>query len=505
MRHLPSLHYYNYLETSTFCWYTGRYMRNGIDLLRAAIYQPQRKDYFAFAALVLLTLLAYFFIPAFLAVVLVVLAFFVFSKRLDIGLYVFALVSFFTNWQITITTESLRDITNLPLPGAITAPISDLAAIILGSALLVSLWFGWIRGKKNMLREMSGHLVWYILFIIWAIISAVHVYDHQVALSIKYVLRPMVFAYLAFLLMPYLIIQKRRTLYGLFATWTVLGFLIALYGLSSLFLVASDGFPRVTPYPIFGITPLGVNHNLLAEPLVALIPVSIFMTLLAFKKKSEWFPLLRFISIFMIIITLLTLSRAAWLALAVQAAIFAYYNRDLARVWWKRLMARQWILALVALPIVAYMAIFLTSSIVSSSNESRQTMLAIVTYYVGRTPWLGYGPGSFINIMGDTTVFIIEYGNPLDSHGFLQKILLENGIIGLILFLAFLSAVFRSLAKRLHAGGMIPSYLGQFVFMMAAGAVIFQLFNTSYFLSTMWLPIGVALTSARLLGEKEIV
>lgn len=480
-------------------------MEKSIDLLKAALYRPQRKDYLRFTALILFTVLAYFFIPAFLAVVLAVLAFFVFSKRLDIGLYVFALVSFFTNWQITLTTETLRDLTSLPFPVAITAPLSDLAAIVLGAALVVSLSFGWINGKKTMWRDLAPHLIAYVLFLAWAIIAAMNVYDHNIFLSLKYVLRPMTFAYAMFVLVPYCIIQKRATLYGLFATWTVLGFAIALYGLSSLFVVASDGFPRVTPYPIFGITPLGVNHNLLAEPLVALVPVSIFLALLAFKKKSEWFGLLRIVSIFMVVMTLLTLSRAAWLALSIEAAIFAYYNRDVAHVWWKRLMARRWIVALAALPIVVYMGIFLNSSIVSSSNESRQTMLDIVRYYVIRSPWIGFGPGTFLEIMGETAVFIIEYGDPLDSHGFLQKVLLENGVVGLVLFCIVLWTVFRAIAKRQKSGDTIPSYLGQFVYMMAAGAVIFQLFNTSYFLSTMWLPIGVALTSMRLLSEKEIV
>ena len=85
----------------------------------------------------------------------------------------------------------------------------------------------------------------------------------------------------------------------------------------------------------------------------------------------------------------------------------------------------------------------------------------------------------------------------MDSHGFIQKILLEEGFVGLALFVIFLIIVFAELFKVespvAEDGLLIPLMIT-----MLAGVFAFQMFNTSYFSSVMWLPIGVALAAAKL-------
>jgi hypothetical protein len=42
------------------------------------------------------------------------------------------------------------------------------------------------------------------------------------------------------------------------------------------------------------------------------------------------------------------------------------------------------------------------------------------------------------------------------------------------------------------------------LFIMASGAVIFQLFNTSYFNSVMWMPLGIATAGAVLIKQDHL-
>jgi hypothetical protein len=45
--------------------------------------------------------------------------------------------------------------------------------------------------------------------------------------------------------------------------------------------------------------------------------------------------------------------------------------------------------------------------------------------------------------------------------------------------------------------------LSRLLFVMVVGAIIFQLFNTSYFISVMWLPIGVGLVAVKILENQK--
>lgn len=474
-----------------------------MNFLLAATKAATRRNYAVFFALVAAMVVGAFFMPWLFLVAGALALLFILAQRLEWGLYALAAMAFFTNWQMSLTTQSLQDFLNISLPGSITAPVGDLFALVLGVAFVIALVFGWVSIKKGALHDLKIPLQWYGIFILAATVAAMYVYDRDVFLSLKYVMRPMVFVFLAFVVMPYLIIDNVKLLRRVFWVWLGLGALVVLYGLVSLVVVPSDGWPRVTPFAMFGWAPLGYNHNLLAEPLVALIPIGLYLCFWVRRERPTWFVSVRAVTIGMIVVALLTLSRAAWLALLVELAILAWYHREEVRAIVKSFRRRPAIVAAVVI-FVVYMAGFLTSSIVAQSNATRQTMLDIVLYNFDASPWIGYGPGTFIRLMGEAKVFLIEYGAPLDSHGFLQKILLEDGLAGLITFLVFLFFVFKRLVKEQTRGSGDAQYLALCSLMMVTGAVIFQLFNTSYFTSTMWLPIGLALVGVRLIKEKKV-
>ena len=121
--------------------------------------------------------------------------------------------------------------------------------------------------------------------------------------------------------------------------------------------------------------------------------------------------------------------------------------------------------------------------------------------YFRYAPWFGMGPGTFYQLMSETEYFIMEYGAPLDSHGFFQKILVEEGIVGLTLFGIFLFALFRRFTRVSLTFKGKEYHLAECLLMMSVGAVVFQIFNTGYFMSTMWMPLGVAFAGFRLLEK----
>ena len=81
----------------------------------------------------------------------------------------------------------------------------------------------------------------------------------------------------------------------------------------------------------------------------------------------------------------------------------------------------------------------------------------------------------------------------MDAHGLIQKMLVETGLFGLLAFVSFLGWVVWTLIKRVR-----DDVFYQALLCMVAGALVFQLFNTSYLNSVLWLPIGMALAGVAL-------
>ena len=123
--------------------------------------------------------------------------------------------------------------------------------------------------------------------------------------------------------LPLLTIRRKVTFERILKILFWVGCGIAVFGLSSLFMVEQTGWLRVVPYSIFGFAPLGFNHNLVAEALTALIPISAYVAYMESDKECKQ---IYSVGVALMIFTvLLTLSRAGWLALMLQAGIFVYF------------------------------------------------------------------------------------------------------------------------------------------------------------------------------------
>lgn len=381
------------------------------------------------------------------------------------------------------------------IAGPLNTPVVDVVAILglLGWALRV-LWSNYVHGVP--VRSIEAPvLVPMLLFTLVALISAGLSWEPLV--SLKYVARPMLFFYIAFILFPVAIINTPpRLTQVLWVLWGV-GVLIALYGIYGL--IAMDAQTiwehRVVPLDLFGMNPLGANHNLIADVMVITIPIAYWLlhTIRAPQMKK-----VMLLSILLLVATaLLTFSRSAWIALAVEwVALLVLYKRVHMKEMIKPIVAA----ALVAVPLAVYMFFFSTQGAVLSSNENRQVLNDVTVEMVREDPWFGAGPGNFINVLAENRLFIMEFGTPIDAHGFVQKTLSETGILGLAAFIGLVVSVVVTLYRSTLAqsGTIERTVLSISLFLMVVGSLFFQLFQTSYYVSKLWLPIGIALAAASL-------
>ena len=381
----------------------------------------------------------------------------------------------------------------------LNAPIVDFVALFLILIVLVLLIFSknihWSAIKKVLTKPM----VFYFSFLIVAGLSALLAYENNIGESVKYFLRFYVFVMVGFVLVPIIIVKDKKVLLNILKIWFWIGIMIALYGLSSLLVVSQASWLRVVPYSLFGFAPLGYNHNQIAEVLVAIIPIGLFLSF----YNNLWRRFYLWGMGLMVLAVLLTFSRAGWLVLLFQFVCLLYFYGDKVKVWLKK---QRWLLPagiILSLSAIILMGIFLYSPIVKSSNSARIETSQAVWYYFKQAPLIGYGPGMYIRLIGNTWFLTNEFGDPLEAHGMIQKILAETGILGLILLGGFFFVILKTLwHKEKEMTSLSDKYLFVGLFLAVAGEIVFQLFNTSYFSGVMWMPIGIALASL-IISEKE--
>lgn len=410
--------------------------------------------------------------------------------KIEYLFYALIAVSFFHGWEVDFGAYNFTR--SLPFLNTVNAPVADFLAIFLLITLVVSWLMGINKINFSKLKRVWPVFLAYAVFILLAFISSKFAYGGLVIESTAYLLRPLVFVAIVYLILPILLIKDKKTFMNVLYLWFGVGLLVALYGFASLFLDGGLGWTRVHPFAIFGgFTPLGINHNLLAEPLVMIIPIGVYLW---YQEKKNW---IAFATVFMLLIALGTLSRAAWLSLIVSFLSFIYlYRSKIKKLLPKNILSIGLIVLIILIPVIWYMSIFLTSNTVKSSNDSRLEMSRIAFFYTMERPLLGHGPGTFIYLLADTEIFRIEYGDPLDSHGIIQKLLIEVGILGLLTFAIFLYLILRYIWQAMQTVEKEENkYLLTALFIMILGSLTFQFFNTSYFKAVLWLPLGISLTT----------
>lgn len=420
-----------------------------------------------------------------------------------IALLLYAALAFFHGWEINFSTISYTK--HIALLSQLNAPVGHFVA----GLCLIALLFGWLLRTApkplSSLREIPAGAV-YVAFLFVALASVFQYGGVAFSYAFWYFVRFYVGAFVLFLVVPYLYIMDKQVLLQIFVLLFGVGTVAALVGiLGSLRAFAAGWFPRAVPTEVFDVALFGYNHNLLAEPLVAIIPIGMFLVYRAYRAGHALFPLALACLVLMVAVTLLTFSRAAWTVLVgyFVGALLLYPHNIRARVsQFSRMFPSFTVLCVgfFACAIVA-MSVFLTSSIVSESNMARVATTDISLYYALRQPFVGYAPGGFIPLLASVSVYRSDFGDPLDAHGVLQKLLVEVGILGTAVFVLYILLFGRQLVLLVRQTAGDP--LALVAIALAGGAIVFQLFNTSYFNANMWFPLGLASAIFALLAKES--
>jgi hypothetical protein len=432
------------------------------------------------------------FSPTVLISLMVIVAATLSAKFKRLGLYLLIIFGVFIGFYFDLGNFVARD----SILSAVNAPVVDFIGLGLLFLAGLKLLFNYSRNTIRELKLSLYPLYYYGFFIISAVISSLFVFDSTwVGGSLYYTLRFIIFSYFGFVFVLIFLTDSKEAFFNLLKVWFHAGLVAAVFGLSSLF-VGLGEWMRVVPYEIFGVAPLKHNHNILAETLATIIPIGGF---LAYRKETQRLYYLS-ATVFILLITLLSLSRAAWLTVLLELLVAVFFFKEkVKKIVFEYKQYFYPIIGVVS-AVGIYMVGFLTSQVVDSSTFARLVSLDIVLFRFFESPLVGFGPGIYVDIIGQTEVYRVEFGNPLDAHGFIQKILLEQGMFGLITFGGFLLWLIWTIwqAKRKSSRKILMTSL----LISVLAAINFQLYNTSYYNAHMWLPIGIALAGVKIFKPK---
>ena len=448
----------------------------------------------------------------------------VLSYRPVWGLCVLLFLYPFLGWTIDFSNyEALRN----TILGTVNAPLADFWAVILMAAVAV----GWVRGvmlerrpgRRDSIQSGFGFyrlasrgsrmtILLFGLFLLSAFISLFNVPVGDTLAGVKYILRNIVFTVVAYVGLPLVILKgilldssasarggpllrMTKTVERCIKTLLVAGGIALVWGTASLFIVSPfwGVWRRVTPFAIGGWAPFGLFHNDLAEVLVALIPLALYWFYR--ERREQWRKCAFVYATLVIIMTLLTFSRTAWIVMFAQAVAFMAMS---ARQEW-RAVARAFapFAALLVIPIAIYMLVFSSSAYVASSTSARADLARIAWVTFEEHPLIGNGAGTYIGLVAQARAFRIEYGPPFDAHGVIQKLAAEQGVFGLTTFALFVGWLLFVLYRAWRGAPAGPRReLMLALFVIALGAALFQVFNTQYYTAKLWAPMGLAIAVA---------
>lgn len=352
--------------------------------------------------------------------------------------------------------------------GGINVPWSDVVGLVLLVVVIRK-----FRRIPSWLWAILG------LFVLSGVLSVMNAPD--ALRSLKYVIYPVALTILMYGFLPTLTIESDRTMERVL--WTVygVGIFAALVGVASIFLFpAIGGFPVARPIGIGNFFPLGTNHNSLAQTLIVAIPIGFA---LAAGRRS-----VRIGSWLMVAVAILTFSRMAFIVLGLMGLEYlsVRYMKQRA-AYWKAVG----IGALVVIPLVMLAALFSAGEGARGSFAARTAMTDASLVIWSHNPIFGGGAGSWLERLAREPRYVEFFGAPVEAHGFPQKILAEQGIVGLLTFGMLLFGMLRFKPK---------DALSRALMFAAVGMVIYELSDTSYYTAKFWLPIGLAFAYAHRSG-----
>ncbi len=396
----------------------------------------------------------------------------------------------------TVYTERL-------FAGSIDIPVSDAVALA-GCVSLIAL----------LVREVDWQRAWgrlpfvySYLALVWAhLASAFSSANPDPLAVVKFSLRPVAFSYVAYVALPVTLLRTWEQVRRAYGWFVGIAAVFALQGLVSL--VVDQGWSigslqRARPLPVFGVYPIGSNHNVLAEWLVVAAPFALALAAWTHERVvRRW---LYAVAALCTLTALLTFARSAWIALGVELLMLcATIWRPVCKRLLRLLQRGLW---LPIAPIVGYMAWFSLRQEVASSTDARAMLTGIAWQWFSAHPFVGAGAGTFLSRVDGTWSYRLLFGGAMDAHGVIQKLLAETGILGVTAY-ALVSVVIARLAVHIVQRLGWAHRIGAGVMYAAvgmSGAWVYQLFNTTYWSAKLWLPIGLFFAAANLCRRSKYV
>lgn len=415
----------------------------------------------------------------------VLLVLVLFAFKLEWGLYVLALSLPLINWNFDW--------------GSLSFSFVEIVAILLAISFVIHYLFSFFRGDHEWKKLKLPLWQPFLIFMVCVFISAL---SSQYILSASwYAVRWLAFFYVVYLTVPYNIIKDGRILRNTIIALTLSGLGLATMGLVSLsYQDWYNDFFRVQPTAVFGIYPVGDNHNLLAEFLV--IITFLVLSLKHWSKSHRTNRFINILFVFFMAVTIGTFSRTAWIVLGLGSCLYLFLDAVyLKRKEWtsKNIILALIISLTILVPFIIRMDRLQAENVSSTENRLLLTQIAWRAFL--NKPLVGYGPGTFVSLVENNLRFGAKYGDPLDSHGVTQKLIAELGFLGAASFALFVGLIFWNLFRALKiykkdAQLLLPLSIAVF------GGFVYQFFNTSYYKGKLWVPIAVALAAMGLLQKK---
>lgn len=412
-------------------------------------------------------------------IILTILILFIFSAWPKYGLYILAFSLPFIGIEFEILNFSI--------------PIVDAIALLLFISFLINYF-----GQKN-----KPKLKWPIIypFLIFLSLSFISVLlSDNFNDSLYNFLRWPFFLYFAYLFTGANIISNAKILKNTIISVALSSILVLLTGYLSL--LSQDifySFFRLQGIMILNHFPFGDNHNLIAEYLnVGTFLILITREFLKTKKSRNMADIL---FVFSLLGLLLTFSRSAWITLALQLLVYFLY-----KAYYKK-RERVAIFLLFLLSLIILLPVFYRMNILQDENvgstKSRILLNEITISAWQEKPFFGHGNGQFINLVDKSVRFKAQHGEAIDAHGFLQKIITENGTFGLVAYLFIIIYLIKITILALNRyypkiAWLLPLALAVW------GGLFFQFFNTSYYKGKVWLPILLLYLAIKFLDEKYV-
>lgn len=245
------------------------------------------------------------------------------------------------------------------------------------------------------------------------------------------------------------------------------------------------------------------NPNDFAEVILIFVP---FYCAAFFNSKSV---LVRLVYLGMavppLLSMLMTLSRGAWVALAIAAVVYVFFKE-------KRLIPVFILLGIAAIPFLPRSILLRLRTLMNPADSSYSTRIEIwqTVAPILKDYWLtglGLGNETLLRVSKNYYSFIAKGSIPSHSHNLYLQIWIETGIFGITSFLAFiLTTVKKSITTIMRPGdyvirNILIAGIASMAGLLANGVIEYVWFDRRVMLF-FWAAVGIIL-SALVIGTKE--